>query len=45
MLANKDRIFTNLYGQHDWRLDGARRGRDFAHATDSASIASRRPET
>jgi NADH-quinone oxidoreductase subunit F len=24
MLADKDRIFTNLYGQHDWRLDGAR---------------------
>ena len=20
MLADKDRIFTNLYGQHDWRL-------------------------
>lgn len=25
MLADKDRIFRNLYGQHDWRLDGARR--------------------
>ncbi len=24
MLADKDRIFTNLYGQHDWRLVGAR---------------------
>ena len=24
MLADKDRIFTNLYGQHDWRLEGAR---------------------
>ncbi len=24
MLADKDRIFTNLYGQHDWRLPGAR---------------------
>jgi len=23
MLADKDRIFTNLYGYHDWRLDGA----------------------
>ncbi len=23
MLADKDRIFTNLYGQFDWRLDGA----------------------
>jgi NADH-quinone oxidoreductase subunit F len=29
MLANKDRIFTNLYGQHDWRLDGARRRGDW----------------
>ncbi len=25
MLADKDRIFTNLYGQDDWRLAGARR--------------------
>src|SRR5690606_15788399 len=24
MLADKDRIFTNLYGQHDWTLEGAR---------------------
>ncbi len=24
MLQDKDRVFTNLYGQHDWRLDGAR---------------------
>ncbi|HEX7967269.1 MAG TPA: NADH-quinone oxidoreductase subunit NuoF [Stellaceae bacterium] len=24
MLDDKDRIFTNLYGQHDWRLPGAR---------------------
>ena len=24
MLADKDRIFTNLYGFEDWRLDGAR---------------------
>ena len=24
MLADKDRIFTNLYGQHDWGLKGAR---------------------
>jgi len=23
MLDDKDRIFTNLYGFHDWRLDGA----------------------
>jgi len=25
MLADKNRIFKNLYGQHDWGLDGARR--------------------
>src|SRR5882762_4668060 len=25
MLADKDRIFTNLYGAHDWRLEGARK--------------------
>ncbi|GHA10521.1 NADH-quinone oxidoreductase subunit F 1 [Devosia pacifica] len=25
MLADKDRIFTNLYGQGDWRLEGARK--------------------
>jgi NADH-quinone oxidoreductase subunit F len=24
MLQDKDRIFTNLYGHHDWRLAGAR---------------------
>jgi len=24
MLDDRDRIFTNLYGQHDWRLAGAR---------------------
>ncbi|MGH7120650.1 MAG: NADH-quinone oxidoreductase subunit NuoF [Acetobacteraceae bacterium] len=24
MLTDKDRIFTNLYGLHDWRLPGAR---------------------
>src|SRR5712691_1772370 len=24
MLADKDRIFTNLYGRGDWRLEGAR---------------------
>ena len=26
MLADQDRIFTNLYGQHDWRLPAPRRG-------------------
>jgi len=25
MLSDRDRIFTNLYGMRDWRLDGARR--------------------
>ncbi len=25
MLQDKDRVFTNLYGQDDWRLEGARR--------------------
>jgi NADH-quinone oxidoreductase subunit F len=25
MLADKDRIFTNLYGIHDWGLEGARK--------------------
>jgi len=29
MLADKDRIFTNLYGQEDWRLAGARRRSDW----------------
>ena len=24
MLADRDRVFTNLYGQGDWRLAGAR---------------------
>jgi NADH-quinone oxidoreductase subunit F len=24
MLSDRDRIFTNLYGQHDWGLEGAR---------------------
>ena len=24
MLHDRDRIFTNLYGEHDWRLAGAR---------------------
>ena len=29
MLADKDRIFTNLYGRDDWRLNGARRRGDW----------------
>ncbi len=29
MLADQDRIFTNLYGEHDWRLPAARRRGDW----------------
>jgi NADH-quinone oxidoreductase subunit F len=29
MLTDADRIFTNLYGRQDWRLDGARRRGDW----------------
>ena len=29
MLADKDRIFTNLYGYQDWRLDAARQRGDW----------------
>jgi len=29
MLQDKDRIFTNLYGQDDWHLEGARRRGDW----------------
>ncbi|MFT9144865.1 MAG: NADH-quinone oxidoreductase subunit F, partial [Acetobacter orientalis] len=29
MLQDKDRIFTNLYGQQDWRLAGARQRGDW----------------
>ncbi|MBM3484839.1 MAG: NADH-quinone oxidoreductase subunit NuoF [Alphaproteobacteria bacterium] len=29
MLKDSDRIFTNLYGRHDWGLDGARRRGDW----------------
>ena len=29
MLSDKDRIYTNLYGQRDWRLAGARRRGDW----------------
>jgi NADH-quinone oxidoreductase subunit F len=28
-LQDKDRIFTNLYGFHDFRLDGARKRGDW----------------
>jgi NADH-quinone oxidoreductase subunit F len=30
MLSDKDRIFTNLYGQHDWRLAGPPRRGDWS---------------
>jgi NADH-quinone oxidoreductase subunit F len=29
MLADQDRVFTNLYGEHDWRLAAARRRGDW----------------
>jgi NADH-quinone oxidoreductase subunit F len=29
MLSDQDRIFTNLYGEHDWGLKGARRRGDW----------------
>ena len=29
MLDDKDRIFTNLYGIHDWKLEGARKRGDW----------------
>jgi hypothetical protein len=25
VLLDRDRIFTNLYGRHDWRLEAAKR--------------------
>ncbi|HVB15655.1 MAG TPA: NADH-quinone oxidoreductase subunit F, partial [Stellaceae bacterium] len=30
MLADRDRVFTNLYGEHDWRLAGARKRGDWS---------------
>src|SRR5437867_6395588 len=30
MLADRDRIFTNLYGEHDWHLAGARKRGDWS---------------
>src|SRR5258705_12296574 len=29
MLADRDRVFTNLYGEHDWQLAGARKRGDW----------------
>jgi NADH-quinone oxidoreductase subunit F len=34
MLADADRIYTNLYGQGDWHLDGARSRGDWAGITE-----------
>jgi NADH-quinone oxidoreductase subunit F len=34
MLADKDRIFTNLFGEHDWRLAAARRRGDWDDTKD-----------
>jgi NADH-quinone oxidoreductase subunit F len=34
MLSDKDRIFTNLYGLHDWRLAGARSRGDWDGTAD-----------
>ena len=31
MLADRDRIFTNLYGEHDWHLAGARARGDWSN--------------
>jgi NADH-quinone oxidoreductase subunit F len=41
MLSDKDRIFTNLYGLQDWRLDGARKRGDWDN---TKLILSRPPE-
>jgi NADH-quinone oxidoreductase subunit F len=34
VLHDRDRIFTNLYGQHDWRLAGARARGDWDNTAD-----------
>jgi NADH-quinone oxidoreductase subunit F len=41
MLSDADRIFTNLYGQHDWRLAGARARGDWDN---TAAIMARGPD-
>ena len=38
MLSDKDRIFTNLYGQLDWSLEGARKRGDW---NDTAALIAR----
>jgi NADH-quinone oxidoreductase subunit F len=42
MLQDRDRIFTNLYGLHDWRLAGARKRGDWDN---TAAILARGRET
>jgi NADH-quinone oxidoreductase subunit F len=37
VLNDSDRIFTNLYGLHDWRLEGARRRGDWDNTADILS--------
>jgi NADH-quinone oxidoreductase subunit F len=34
MLRDEDRIFTNLYGIHDWRLAGAQKRGDWSGTKD-----------
>ncbi|UUX50250.1 NADH-quinone oxidoreductase subunit NuoF [Nisaea acidiphila] len=41
MLRDEDRIFTNLYGWHDWGLEGARKRGDWSTTKE---ILSRSPE-
>jgi NADH-quinone oxidoreductase subunit F len=41
MLSDRDRIFTNLYGLHDWRLDGARARGDW---DGTAALLARGPD-
>ena len=31
MLKDEDRIFTNLYGHHDWKLKGAQSRGDWSN--------------
>ena len=38
MLRDEDRIFTNLYGQHDWRLPGARARGDWSNTRDILAL-------
>ena len=44
MLEDKDRIFTNLYGFHDWRLKAAR-ARGAWDGTKQFSSAGMRPSS